>query len=88
MDQPIPLHFVFYFAASPEKVWEGFVSSETNRIIYMGTELEVDLRPGGSMNYVGPGPDGKSTTYVRCRILDVERPKLLRYTFAMGQMKQ
>ena len=85
MDQPIPLHFVFYFAASPEKVWEGFVSPETNRIIYTGAELEADLRPGGSMNFVGPGPDGKPTTYVRCRILEVERPKLLRYTFAMGQ---
>jgi uncharacterized protein YndB with AHSA1/START domain len=85
MDQPAPLRFVFYFAASPEKVWEGFVSPEANRIIYMGSELEADLRPGGSMKYVGPGRDGKPTTYVRCEISEVERPKLLRYSFAMGE---
>jgi uncharacterized protein YndB with AHSA1/START domain len=88
MDQPNPLQFVFYFAASPEKVWEGFVSPEANRVIYMGAELEIDLRPGGSMKFVGPGPDGKPTTYVRCQILDVERPNLLRYTFAMGQSEK
>jgi hypothetical protein len=48
-----PLHFVFYFAAPPDKVWEGFVSPESNRIIFMGAELEVDLNPGGPMNWVG-----------------------------------
>ena len=36
MAQQTPLHFVFYFAAPPDKVWEGFVSSESNRIIFTG----------------------------------------------------
>jgi len=26
MSQQTPLHFVFYIAAPPKKVWEGFVS--------------------------------------------------------------
>lgn len=82
------LQYVFYFAATSEQVWEGFVSPETNRIIFMGAELEIELRPGGKMNYVGPGPDGKPMTYVRCQIQEVEAPRRLRYTFAMGPSTQ
>lgn len=84
MAHQAPLHFVFYFAAPPEKVWEGFVSSESNRILFMGAELEADLKPGGVMNWVGTGPDGKRTVYVRGEVLQAEPPKLLQYTFAMG----
>lgn len=84
MAEPAPLHFVFYFAAPAEKVWEGFVSPELNRIIFMGAELEVELRPGGSMNWVGPGPDGKRTTYVHGEVLQAEPLRLLQYTFALG----
>jgi uncharacterized protein YndB with AHSA1/START domain len=79
-----PLHFVFYFAATPEKVWEGFVSPESNRIIFGGAELEVDLEPGGPMNWIGIGADGKRTTYVRGEVLQSQPPKLLQYTFALG----
>ena len=84
MAQQTPLHFVFYFAAPPDRVWEGFVSPESNRIIFTGAELEADLKPGGSMNWVGTGADGKRTTYVRGEVLQSEPPKLLRYTFALG----
>jgi uncharacterized protein YndB with AHSA1/START domain len=82
--QQTPLHFVFYFAAPPDKVWEGFVSPESNRIIFAGAELEAELKPGGSMNWVGPGADGKPNVYVRGEVLQSEPPKLLRYTFALG----
>jgi uncharacterized protein YndB with AHSA1/START domain len=84
MAEPTPLHFVFYFAAPPDKVWDGFVSPESNRVIFTGAELEADLKPGGSMNWVGTGPDGKRTTYVRGEVLQSEPPKLLQYTFAIG----
>ena len=84
MAQQTPLHFVFYFAAPADKVWEGFVSPESNRIIFMGAELEVDLKPGGPMNWAGPGPDGKRTVYVHGKVLQSEPPKLLQYTFALG----
>jgi uncharacterized protein YndB with AHSA1/START domain len=82
--QQTPLHFVFYFAAPPDKVWEGFVSPESNRILFMGAELEADLRPGGPMNWVGTGADGKRSIFVRGEVLQSEPPKLLRYTFALG----
>ena len=82
-DQP-PQHFVLYIAAPADKVWQGFVSPESNRIIFGGAELEVDLKPGGPMNWTGPGPDGTRTTYVHGQVLKSEPPKLLQYTFAIG----
>lgn len=84
MSQHSPLHFVFYFGAPPEKVWDGFVSPESNRIIFGGAELEIDLRPGGKMNWVGAGADGKRTTFVRGEVIQAEPLKLLQYTFALG----
>ena len=42
-----PLTFTFYIAAPIEKVWDGFVSREANRTIFMGADFEVDLTPGG-----------------------------------------
>jgi uncharacterized protein YndB with AHSA1/START domain len=80
-----PLSYVFYIAATPEKVWEGFVSPESNRVIFAGAEFKADLKAGGSMTWVGPGPDGKPMTYVHGRVLKCEPPKILQYTFAMGQ---
>ena len=84
MAEQTPLHFVFYIAAPPEKVWEGFVSPESNRTLVMGAELEADLKPGGAMKWVGIAPDGKRTTYVHGEVLQSEPPRLLQYTFAMG----
>jgi uncharacterized protein YndB with AHSA1/START domain len=82
-EQP-PLHFVFYIAAPPDRVWQGFVSPESNRIIFGGAELETDLKPGGPMNWTGPGPDGKRINYVSGQVLKSDPPKLLQYTFAIG----
>ncbi|MGA9673506.1 MAG: SRPBCC domain-containing protein [Terracidiphilus sp.] len=82
-EQP-PLSYTFYIAATPEKVWDGFVSPESNRIIFAGADFEADLKPGGSLAWVGPGPDGKPMTYVHGKVLQVEPPILFQYTFAMG----
>ena len=84
MPQQAPLHFVFYIAAPAEKVWEGFVSPESNRVLFMGAEFEADLRPGGAMSWAGPGPDGQRMVYVRGEVLQSEPPKLLQYKFSMG----
>jgi uncharacterized protein YndB with AHSA1/START domain len=85
MPQQPPQSYTFYFAATPEKVWEGFVSPGSNRVIFAGAEFEADLKPGGSMAWVGPGPDGKPMAYVQGKVLECNPPKLLQYTFAMGQ---
>jgi uncharacterized protein YndB with AHSA1/START domain len=83
-----PLQFVFYIAASPEKVWEGFVSRESNRIIFGGAEFQVELKPGGSLAWLGPGPDGKQTAYVHGKVLRAEPPKIFQHTFARGQSEK
>ena len=41
------LIFTYYIAAPVEKVWDGFVSKEANRTIFMGAEFEVELKGGG-----------------------------------------
>ena len=84
MAEQAPMKFVFYIAAPAEKVWEGFTSAESNRVLFMGAELEADLKPGGSVAWVGTGPDGKPVTYVHGEVIQSEPPKLLQYMFAMG----
>ena len=79
-----PLVFTFYIAAPIETVWNGFVSKETNRTIFMGADFEVDLRAGGAMTWSGPGPDGAWTRYVTGEVLKVEAPTRLEYRFGMG----
>ncbi len=85
MSHQAPLKYIFYIAATPDKVWEGFVSPESNRIIFAGAEFQADFKPGGSLAWVGEGPDGKPVTYVRGKVLRSEPPKVLQYTFAMGE---
>lgn len=85
MGQQAPLKFVFYIAATPEKVWDGFVSREANRIIFAGAEFQAELKPGGQIAWVGPGPDGKPVNYVHGKVLRYEPPKIFQYTFATGQ---
>lgn len=80
-----PLRFVFYFAVKPEKLWDGLFGPESNRIIFAGADFEADLRPGGEMNWIGPGPDGKPTVLVKGEVLRSEPPELLEYTFQLGQ---
>lgn len=71
------LVFTFYIAAPIEKVWDGFVSKEANRTIFMGAEYAVDLRPGGAMTWSGPGKDGQPTRYVTGEVITARPPALL-----------
>jgi uncharacterized protein YndB with AHSA1/START domain len=79
-----PLTFIFYIAAPIEKVWNGFVSKETNQTIFMGADFEVDLRPGGAMTWSGMSNDGHRTRYVTGEVLRVEAPTRFEYKFGMG----
>ncbi len=82
-----PLRFVIYIAATPERVWEGFVSPVSNRILF-GAELQADFKVGGSIAWVGPGPDGKPVQYVHGEVLRCEPPRVLQYTFIVGPSDQ
>ena len=79
-----PLIFTYYIAAPVEKVWDGFVSKEANRTIFLGADFEVDLRPGGAMTWSGPDKDGKVVRYVTGKVIRAEAPRFLEYTFGMG----
>jgi uncharacterized protein YndB with AHSA1/START domain len=79
-----PLVFTFYIAVPVESVWEGFVSKEANRTIFMGADFEVDLKPGGAMTWSGPGKDGKLSRYVTGEVIRVDAPKVLEYRFGLG----
>src|SRR6202167_6833942 len=79
-----PLIFTYYIAAPVEKVWDGCVSKDANRKIFMGAEFELDLKPGGAMSWSGPGKDGKPMRYVTGEVLRAEPPKLFEYKFGMG----
>ena len=78
------LVFTYYIAAPVEKVWDGFVSKESNRTIFMGAEFTLDLKPGGAMTWSRPGKDGAPTRYVTGEVLRVEAPHLFEYKFGMG----
>ena len=82
-----PLIHTYYIAAPVEKVWEGFVSKEANRTIFMGADFEADLRPGGAMAWSGAGKDGTLVRYVTGEVIRVEAPRLLEYRFGMGDGK-
>src|SRR5437870_5943817 len=82
MAHQAPLKYIFYIAATPEKVWEGFVSRESNRILFSGAELQADFKIGGLLAWVGAGPDGKPMTYVGGKVLRFEPPKVFQYTYA------
>jgi uncharacterized protein YndB with AHSA1/START domain len=89
MAEQAPLKFVYYIAAKPEKVWDGFVSQESNRTIFGGAEFQSDLKVGSPLAWVGKGPDGKPVEYVHGQVLQSEPPRLFQYTFAtMGNKKQ
>src|SRR5207245_2193622 len=78
------LQFVFYFAVKPEKLWEGLFSPESNRIIFTGADFEADMKPGGSMKWIGSGADGKPATLVKGEMLRSDRPNLCRNSFQLG----
>ena len=79
-----PLVFTFYIAAPIDKVWNGFVSKEINKIIFMGADFEIDLRPGGAMAWSGPGKDGQRVRYVTGEVVSADAPTRLEYRFGMG----
>src|SRR5579871_1064311 len=79
----LPLVFTYYVAAPIDKVWDGFISKETNQKIFMGADFEADLKTGGLMTWSGPGKDGKPMRYVTGRIVKAEAPRLLEYEFGM-----
>jgi uncharacterized protein YndB with AHSA1/START domain len=57
------LRYEFYIGATPEKVWETFVSEGT-RQTFFGCVIHSTFEAGAPFEYVGPGADGDETVHV------------------------
>lgn len=74
------LKYVLYINASPENVWNVFVSEEGTKAIFFGSILKSTFEIGAPYEYVGPGNDGDETVHVYGKILAFEPNKLMSYT--------
>lgn len=70
------LRYEFYIGASPEKVWDAFMSPEGTKKIFAGCELRTSFKPGEPFQYVGPGADGEETVHVYGTVLEYDQYKL------------
>jgi uncharacterized protein YndB with AHSA1/START domain len=68
--------YVTYIETTPEKLWEALTSSEFSKRYWFNTELESDWKVGSPFALVMDG----TTTDVG-KILEVDRPRRLSYTF-------
>jgi uncharacterized protein YndB with AHSA1/START domain len=81
------IHASIEIEATPEAVFDAMVEPEQLAIwwgspeTYRTSNWQVDLRPGGEWSAVAKGvKDGRSSV-VRGRYLELERPRLLVYTW-------
>jgi len=68
--------YVTYIETTPEKLWEALTSSEFSRRYWFGTELRTDWKVGSPFALVMNG-----TTTDTGKILEVDRPRRLSYSF-------
>ena len=68
--------YVTYIETTPEKLWEALTSSEFSRRYWFGTELKTDWEVGSPFALVMNG-----TTTDTGKILEVDRPRRLSYSF-------
>ena len=68
--------YVTYIETTPEKLWEALTSSEFSKRYWFNTELKSDWKVGSPFALVMDG----TTTDVG-KILEVDRPRRLSYTF-------
>ena len=68
--------YISYIETTPEKLWDALTSSEFTRRYWWNTEVKSDWKVGSSFALVMGG----MTTDVG-EILEVDRPRVLSYTF-------
>ena len=49
-----PLHFVFYIAAPPEKVWEALTKADLTEKYWFGYRVSAEGKPGDRMTAMSP----------------------------------
>ncbi len=68
--------YVTYIKTTPEKLWDALTHPEFTRQYWFGISVTSNWKLGSSVTYI---QNGKAK--VRGKVLAVDRPKLLSYTF-------
>lgn len=74
------LRYEFYIGATPEQVWNAFVSPEGTRKTFFGSVIQSTFEVGAPYAYVGPGNDGDETVHVYGTILAYKPHEVLSMT--------
>ncbi|WP_409343971.1 SRPBCC family protein [Paenibacillus sp. MBLB4367] len=74
------LKYVMYIGASPEQVWQAFISPEGTKAVFFGCILDSTFEVGAPYAYIGPGNDGDQTVHVYGNVLAFEPNKRMSYT--------
>lgn len=74
------LKYEIYIGATPEDVWQVFVSPEGTKAIFYGCILDSTFEIGAPYAYIGPGADGDETVHVYGNVLAFEQNRLMSYT--------
>lgn len=74
------LKYEIYIGATPEDVWQVFVSPEGTKALFFGSVLQSTFEVGAPYAYIGPGADGDETVHVYGNVLAFEQNRLMSYT--------
>lgn len=74
---PDQIYYVF-IKASPERIWDAITKPEFTARYYYGSDVEVDLRPGGKFWYHAPD---RSRLLIDGQVIEFDPPRRLVATF-------
>ncbi|HTB22153.1 MAG TPA: SRPBCC domain-containing protein [bacterium] len=69
--------YISYLRATPNQVFKALTDPQYTKQYFFGVSFDTDWKPGSKIHV--PGPDGKHVLWGR--VLKVEEPRLLSYTF-------
>ena len=78
------LKYDVYIGASPEQVWNAFISPEGTRAVMFGCVLRSTFEIGAYYEYVGPGKDGPETVHVYGEVLAFEPHRVMSFADHAG----
>jgi len=74
------LKYELYINATPENIWQVFISPEGTKAIFFGSTLQSTFEIGAPYQYVGPGNDGDATVHVYGNVLEFVPNQRMSYT--------
>lgn len=78
------LSYEIYIAASPAQVWKSFFDPTMVSRLFFGSKLRADMKVGGKLEYIGPGPEGPETVHIYGKILALKEQEEFAYSYKVG----